>query len=44
VTPDAGESTALRWFNEDQLDGDEIENDIRLLGKEAIRLLSEDKT
>ena len=40
VTPDAGESIELRWFDEEQLDGGEIENDIRLLGKEAIGLLS----
>ena len=40
VTPDAGESIELRWFDVEQLDGGEIENDIRLLGKEAIGLLS----
>ncbi len=39
VTPDAGESIELKWFNEAQLDGEEIEDDIRLLGKEAIALL-----
>ncbi len=40
VTPDAGESIELKWFDAEQLEGDEIENDIRLLGKEAIALLS----
>jgi len=40
ATPDEGESLKLRWFTAEELDGDEIENDIRLLGKEAIRALS----
>ena len=40
VTPDAGESIELRWFNEEELEGQEIENDIRLLGKEAIQTMN----
>ncbi len=39
VTPDAGESIELRWFSERDLEDDIIENDIRLLGKEAIQLV-----
>ena len=44
VTPDAGESLELRWFTEDDLDGKEIENDIRLLGKEAIQAISKTRS
>ncbi|NQV42404.1 MAG: NUDIX domain-containing protein [Candidatus Marinimicrobia bacterium] len=44
VIPDAGESIELKWFDEDQLEGNEIENDIRLLGKEAIVLLGKKET
>lgn len=39
VTPDAGESIELRWFTTEELEGQEIENDIRVLGQEAIRLI-----
>ena len=40
VTPDAGESVELRWFTIEELEGEEIENDIRLLGKEALGVIS----
>lgn len=40
VTPDPGESLELRWFDEKELEGAEIENDIRLLGIEAIKCLA----
>ena len=40
VTPDIGESIELRWFNAEELEGKEIQNDIRLLGKEAIGVIS----
>ncbi|MBC8374800.1 MAG: NUDIX domain-containing protein [FCB group bacterium] len=40
VTPDAGESIELRWFDSEELEGKEIENDIRLLGKEALGVIS----
>ena len=36
VTPGEGESLKLRWFTERELEGVEIENDIRILGQEAI--------
>ncbi len=39
VTPDPGESLELRWFSEADLTEKEIENDIRLLGLEAIQTL-----
>jgi hypothetical protein len=38
--PDSGESLELKWFTADELGGDEIENDIRILGREAIQALS----
>jgi len=41
VTPDPGESLELRWFSMADLEGPEIENDIRLLGREAINTLAE---
>jgi ADP-ribose pyrophosphatase YjhB (NUDIX family) len=37
--PDEGESTALRWFTVEDLNGDEIENDIRILGQEALSII-----
>jgi len=40
VTPDPGESIELRWFTAEELEGNEIENDIRQLGKEAIQAIS----
>jgi len=40
VTPDPGESIELMWFTAEELEGDEIENDIRQLGKEAIQAIS----
>ncbi|MEA3285870.1 MAG: NUDIX domain-containing protein [Candidatus Marinimicrobia bacterium] len=40
VAPDAGESLELRWFSDKDLDGSEIENDIKILGKEAIGIIS----
>ncbi len=40
VTPDAGESLELRWFSVDDLEGEEIEEDIRILGREALRLIT----
>jgi len=40
VTPDHGESLELKWFSTEDLEGDEIENDIRILGQEAIRVVS----
>jgi len=43
VAPDLGESLELRWFTEDELESDEIENDIRLLGKEAIQAIRNSK-
>lgn len=39
ATPDAGESLELRWFSHTDLEGDEIENDIRILGQEAIKTI-----
>ncbi len=42
VTPDAGESLELRWFTAEALEGEETENDIRLLGQEAIAVISKD--
>ncbi len=41
VTPDSGESIELRWFSLDDLEGDEIENDIKVLGKEAIQAIDD---
>lgn len=38
--PDEGESLALKWFTAQDLEGSEIENDIRVLGLEALGLLS----
>jgi len=40
VTPDAGESIELRWFTAEALESPEIENDIRVLGQEAITVIS----
>ena len=40
VNPDEGESLELRWFSLKDLEGDELENDIRLLGQEAIGVIS----
>lgn len=40
VTPDQGESLELRWFSASELESDEIENDIRLLGKKAIQSIN----
>jgi len=39
VTPGPGESLDLRWFSAEELEAPEIENDIRLLGQEAIQAL-----
>ncbi len=39
VTPDPGESLELRWFDAKELESDEIESDIRVLGQEAIRVV-----
>jgi len=39
VTPEEGESLELRWFSIQELEGREIENDIKLLGQEAIELI-----
>jgi 8-oxo-dGTP pyrophosphatase MutT (NUDIX family) len=36
VAPGVGESLELRWFTAAELEGPEIENDIRVLGQEAI--------
>ncbi|MBT3575840.1 MAG: NUDIX hydrolase [Candidatus Marinimicrobia bacterium] len=41
VTPDLGESIELKWFSEAELDGKEIENDIRQLGKEALQVIND---
>jgi len=41
VTPDLGESLDLRWFTAEDLESEEVENDIRLLGQEAIQTISE---
>ena len=38
--PDEGESLELRWFTSKELEGNEIENDIRLLGQEAIEKIT----
>lgn len=43
VTPDPGESLELRWFSLEDLEGEEVERDIQILGQEAIRSLSETK-
>ena len=40
VTPDLGESLDLRWFTAEDLESEEVENDIRLLGQEAIQTIS----
>ena len=40
VVPDEGESLELRWFSGKDLEGSEIENDIKVLGQEAIQLIS----
>ena len=37
--PHEKESQELRWFDRDDLQSDEIENDIRILGTEAIKEL-----
>ncbi|NQV15963.1 NUDIX hydrolase [bacterium] len=39
VTPEDGESSELRWFSPAELEGKEIELDIRVLGLEAIRTI-----
>jgi len=41
VTPDEGESLAVKWFTTEELAGDEIPADIRKLGLEAIRKVQE---
>ncbi len=41
VAPDAGESIQLKWFSREELAGKEIENDIRILGKEALDLMAD---
>ncbi len=41
VAPGAGESLELRWFTVEELEGPEIEKDIRILGREAIELISD---
>lgn len=41
VTPDLGESLNLKWFTAKDLESDDIENDIRVLGQEAIRVASQ---
>lgn len=40
ATPDEGESLALKWFTADELKAAEIENDIRILGLEALEALA----
>ncbi len=40
VTPDEGESLELRWFTREELEEKDIENDIKILGQEAIDLIS----
>ncbi len=40
ATPDSGESVKLKWFDAEDLEGNDIENDIRVLGLEAIQVLS----
>ena len=40
VIPGKGESQELRWFSLAELEGNEVEEDIRMLGKEAIEMLS----
>lgn len=40
ASPDEGESLELRWFSHEELEGKEIEKDIRLLGQEAIALIA----
>ena len=40
VVPDKGESIKLEWFNSEQLENNKVENDIRILGQEAIKLIS----
>ena len=40
ATPDEGESLELRWFTAEELESDEIESDIRILGLEAIKKIS----
>lgn len=40
AVPDEGESLEVRWFSAQELEGEEVENDIRLLGLEALGLLS----
>lgn len=38
IEPGEGESQNLRWFSKSDLESDDVENDIRILGKEAITL------
>jgi len=40
VTPDSGESLELKWFTTEELEGPDIENDIKILGQEAITIVS----
>lgn len=40
VTPGPGESLELRWFSSEDLASNEIKNDIRILGQEAIDAVS----
>ena len=37
--PDEGESIELRWFTAEGLNGDNIEDDIRILGQEALSII-----
>lgn len=39
VNPDSNESQDLKWFTTEELQSDEIENDIRILGEEAIKVI-----
>ncbi|MCF7806986.1 MAG: NUDIX domain-containing protein [Candidatus Marinimicrobia bacterium] len=41
VKPDANESQVLKWFSIADLQSSDIENDIRILGEEAVRALAE---
>ena len=41
VTPDEGESLDLKWFTASELEGDEIESDIKVLGQEAIQAIED---
>jgi len=39
--PDEGESLDIRWFSAEDLEGAEIESDIRVLGLEAIQVIND---